>query len=244
MIHFRGHSFYLKKGIYKSVHAKLKLSRFLKMSKFVKKLSERSVEDEIVISGISGRFPKSRNVDELTSNLFNSVDMTDDDKPRWNISDPNLPRRHGKIDRIEVFDNAFFQYSPKMAEIAGPQIRMLLEHSYEAFIDAGQNLKQFKDSNTGVFVAAYLNDWEKYLDESTFKSGAKFNGMLRCALANRISYNFGLRGPSMVVDSACSSSLTAFDLAYKSINSGECDAAIVGAVQLNLDKKVLQEFNR
>jgi fatty acid synthase, animal type len=214
------------------------------MSKFVKKLSERSVEDEIVISGISGRFPKSNNVDELASNLFNSVDMTDDDEPRWDSSDPNLPRWHGKIDNIEAFDNAFFQYTPKFAEVAGPQLRILLEHSYEAFIDAGENLKQFKNSKTGVFVGAYLNDWGKYMGASTFKTGTKFMGILNTLLANRISYNFGLRGPSMAVDSACSSSFSAFDLAYKSIMSGECDAAIVGAVQLNLDKTILQDFYR
>ena len=88
-------------------------------------------DNDVVISGISGRFPSSNNVKEFEYNLFNKVDMTDDDESRWNHFHDEVPRRFGKIHNLEKFDASFFSTLNKHANWTDPQIRILLEHSYE-----------------------------------------------------------------------------------------------------------------
>lgn len=213
--------------------------------KFVKKLSERSEEDEIVISGISGRFPNSHNVGEFASNLFNKIDMVDEDERRWRHTNPEIPRRGGKIYDIEKFDASFFGVNYRQARCMDPQGRILLEHAFEAVIDSGTLPMDLKNSKTGVFIGASFNESEKvWIYDKISKDGAGITGSARTMLANRISFLLGLIGPSFSVDTACSSSLYALDLAYKSINSGECDAAIVGGVNLCLQPYVTLQFAR
>ena len=88
-------------------------------------------EDEIVISGISGRFPSSNNMHDFAHNLYNKVDMVDDDESRWKHVVPNAPKRFGKIRNLEKFDASFFATLNKHARFIDPQMRMLLEHAYE-----------------------------------------------------------------------------------------------------------------
>ena len=88
-------------------------------------------ENDIVISGISGRFPNSNSVREFSHNLYNKIDMVDDDESRWKHVIPNIPKRFGKIRNLEKFDASFFATLNKHAKFTDPQMRMLLEHSYE-----------------------------------------------------------------------------------------------------------------
>jgi len=97
----------------------------------------KTARDEIVISGISGRFPNTNNMKELAHNLYNKVDMVDDDESRWKHFHPEIPTRSGKIRNIEKFDASFFATLNKHANWTDPQMRILLEHSYEAILDAG-----------------------------------------------------------------------------------------------------------
>ena len=94
--------------------------------------------EDIVISGISGRFPESDNVDELAENLLNHVDMITEDDRRWPIGLYGLPSRAGKIKDLSKFDAQFFGVHGKQANLMDPQARMLLELTYEAICDAGQ----------------------------------------------------------------------------------------------------------
>jgi fatty acid synthase len=120
-------------------------------------------EDEIVISGISGRFPNSNNVADFASNLYNKVDMVDDDERRWRHIYPEMPSRNGKVHNIEKFDAFFFSVHHRQAHAMDPQCRMLMEHSYEAIIDSGINPKTMRESRTGVFVGCCFAESEEDL---------------------------------------------------------------------------------
>jgi len=109
--------------------------------------------EDIVISGISGRFPESDNVDELADNLLNHVDMITEDERRWPIGLYGLPSRAGKIKDLSKFDAQFFGVHGKQANLMDPQARMLLELTYEAICDAGK-----QDFHPVFFYLIHLSD--------------------------------------------------------------------------------------
>ncbi|CAL1678238.1 unnamed protein product [Lasius platythorax] len=96
-------------------------------------------EEEIVISGIAGRFPNSNNIKEYQENIFNKMDLGSDDHQRWTNYIYEMPPRIGKINNIQKLDAGFFNIPASEAHVLDPGIRMLLEHTYEAIIDAGVN---------------------------------------------------------------------------------------------------------
>ncbi|KYN01849.1 Fatty acid synthase [Cyphomyrmex costatus] len=201
--------------------------------------------EEIVISGIAGRFPESKNVEELKNNLLNKVDMVTDDDRRWKLDHPDIPQRTGKINDVGKFDALFFGVHFKQAHTMDPMCRILLEHAYEAIIDAGVNPKQLRGSRTGVFVGACFSESEKtWFYEKLQVNGFGITGCSRAMLANRISYWLGATGPSYTLDSACSSSLIALEHAYRSLQDGQCDAALVGGSNLCLHPYVSLQFFR
>ena len=112
----------------------------------------------VVISGISGRFPRSRNLKEFHENLLNKVDLIDDEETRWTHFNPECPKRFGKIGGLEKFDASFFLYLDKHATTMDPQARILLELSYEAILDSGISPQSLVGSQTGVFVAVMVTD--------------------------------------------------------------------------------------
>jgi len=168
--------------------------------------------DEIVISGISGKFPSSDNVAELTQNLYNKVDMVDEDETRWKHRNPEIQRRSGKINGLEKFDASFFGTHNKQADSMDPQGRILLEVAYEAILDAGVTPKSLFGSRTGVFVGSSHCESENFWHYGKeTKDGIGFAGNIRGMLANRISFFLRLHGPSLVVDTSCASSMYALD---------------------------------
>lgn len=151
------------------------------MSSLVKKMCENDVDlisdDEIVISGISGRFPNANNMAEFSKSLFNKVDLIDDVESRWRHTNPEIPRRSGKIHGLEKFDASFFGVNFKQARTMDPQSRLLLEHSYEAVLDSGINPKSLRGSKTGVFIGACFNESEKvWVYENISKEGFGITG--------------------------------------------------------------------
>ncbi|XP_046609412.1 fatty acid synthase-like isoform X1 [Neodiprion virginianus] len=199
--------------------------------------------DEVVISGIAGRFPESDNLTIFRENLLNKVDLITDDDRRWKSDNPDIPQRTGKVNNIEKFDAEFFEVHFKEAHTMDPAARMILEHTYEAIIDAGVNPRQLRGTNTGVFVGACYSESEKswlYTDLQT--NGLGIPGCCRAMMANRISHWLGCTGPSYTVDTACSSSLFAMDHAYRAIRTGECQDAIVVGCHLCLHPHLSQQF--
>ncbi|RLU17245.1 hypothetical protein DMN91_011314 [Ooceraea biroi] len=191
--------------------------------------------DDIVIAGISGRFPESSNMEEFKENLMKQMDMVNDDERRWPASMCGLPHRSGKIKDLSTFDASFFGVHPRQAHVMDPQLRLLLEATYEAIVDAGVNPSTIRGSRTGVFVGASASEsddfWSKDLDSV---NGYGLLGCCRAMFSNRISFAFNFVGPSCTFDSACSSSLSALHYAIATMRAGECDSAIVGSVHLLL----------
>ncbi|KAG8446408.1 hypothetical protein GDO86_014021 [Hymenochirus boettgeri] len=199
--------------------------------------------EDIVIAGIAGRLPESNNLHEFWENLIQGVDMVTEDDRRWKPGLYGLPRRNGKLKEINKFDAAFFGVHPKQAHTMDPQLRLLLEICYEAIIDAGINPTELRGTNTGVWVGvsgseageAFSRDPEELL-------GYSMTGCQRAMFANRLSYFFDLKGPSLSIDTACSSSLLSLENAYKAIQHGQCNAAIVGGVNVLLKPNTSVQF--
>ncbi|KAJ8675796.1 hypothetical protein QAD02_011582 [Eretmocerus hayati] len=208
-------------------------------------MQKRPPGEEIVISGIAGRYPESDNVNEFLDNLLNKVDMITEDDRRWNLEHPEIPKGTGKISNLEKFDALFFGVHAKQAHCMDPMGRMLLEHSYEAFIDAGLNPRRLQGQNIGVFIGVCESETEvSMMSDKNTDIEYGIIGTSKAMLANRISYTFGITGPSFAVDTACSSSLFAMENAYRAIYDGQCDGAIVAGTNLCLQPHTSKHFWR
>ncbi|WP_437568146.1 SDR family NAD(P)-dependent oxidoreductase [Sorangium sp. So ce542] len=149
---------------------------------------------------------------------------------------PPGTRWAGLLDSVDGFDARFFGISPREAMSLDPQQRLLLEVAWEAFEDAGQPADRLLRSRTGVFVGMAAQDYHHRvvaLDPRQLDVYCA-TGTWASTAAGRLSYVFGLEGPSMTVDTACSSSLVAIHLACQSLRSGESDMALAGGVSLIL----------
>lgn len=141
----------------------------------------------------------------------------------------------GSLEGAADFDAAFFGMSPRQAAAADPQQRLMLELGWTALENAGIVPGSLAGTDTGVFVGIAADDYAALLHRSeTPVGGHTATGLSRGMAANRLSYLLGLRGPSLAVDSAQSSSLVAVHLACESLRRGESDLAIVGGVSLIL----------
>ncbi|PIC51785.1 hypothetical protein B9Z55_002156 [Caenorhabditis nigoni] len=202
-------------------------------------------QDDIVISGVSGRFPRCDNVKEFGDLLLAGEDLVTEDDLRWPPGFYDLPKRHGKLKELKKFDAGFFSVTPKQANFMDPQVRILLEASWEAMVDAGINPIDLRGSKTGVFVGCSASETSGALTQDPESvTGYTLTGCVRSMFSNRISYTFDLQGPSFSVDTACSSSLLALQLAIDSIRQGQCDAAIVAGAHLTLTPTAALQFLR
>ncbi|MEO8619716.1 MAG: SDR family NAD(P)-dependent oxidoreductase [bacterium] len=212
---------------------------------------------EIAIIGMGCRFPgRANSPEEFWTLLRNGVDAIGDiPAARATLmdvydADPTKPgrsylRRGGFIDGIDEWDAEFFGISPREAAHIDPQHRLLLEVAWEALEDAGQSVDSLAGSRTGVFVGISTHDYgDTQCDPANrdLLDSHSNSGSATSIAANRISYLYDLRGPSFTVDTACSSSLTATHLACRSLESGECDLAIVGGVQLQINPELTIGF--
>ncbi|KAK0397543.1 hypothetical protein QR680_002165 [Steinernema hermaphroditum] len=204
-----------------------------------------SNQEDIVISGVSGRFPRSNNVAEFGNYLLNGEDLITEDDSRWPPGLYDLPKRHGKLPELKKFDAPFFGVTPKQANFMDPQVRLLHEVTWEAMIDAGINPQALRGSRTGVFVGCSASETGSALtqDPDTV-TGYTLTGCVRSMFSNRISFAFDLRGPSFSVDTACSSSLCAMQLAIDAMRQGQCDAAVVAGAHLTMTPTVSLQFLR
>ncbi|XP_053692477.1 fatty acid synthase-like [Sabethes cyaneus] len=206
-------------------------------------LGSVNLDECVVISGISGRFPQSDNLHEFADGLYRKVDLVDDKETRWKHTMPEVPRRTGKINNLDKFDREFFGCDRSLCNTMDSQLRMLLEHTYEAIVDAGVNPETLRGSRTGVFTGVCFSETEARMFFQTCPpKGLALTGCAKSQLANRISYMYDFRGPSFIVDTACSSSMYALDVARRSILSGECDAAIVAGSNLCMHPYISYQF--
>jgi acyl transferase domain-containing protein/thioesterase domain-containing protein/acyl carrier protein len=176
---------------------------------------------------------------------------------RWNLAasyDP-VPNRPGKsiskwggfIDDIDRLDSSFFGISSREADAMDPQQRLLLEAAWEAFEDGGQTLEQIRGSRTGVFVGISTTDYAGLQSEGIGRGVPDIysaTGSAFSIAANRISYFFDLRGPSLAIDTACSSALSACHVACQSLWSDDCSMAVVAGVNALIHEGNFIAFSR
>ncbi|HIK04816.1 MAG TPA: SDR family NAD(P)-dependent oxidoreductase [Trichormus sp. M33_DOE_039] len=212
--------------------------------------------EPIAIIGIGCRFPGAKNSEAFWHLLRHGIDaITEVPKTRWDIdafydSDPATPdkmstRWGGFLEQIDQFDPHFFSIAPREAASVDPQHRLLLETTWEALEDAGQNPEGLTGTPTGVFVGISTFDYDKL----RFQNPVNLNGYAgtgtACSLAaNRISYTLNLTGPSIAIDTACSSSLVAVHLACQSLRNGESTLAVAGGVNIMASPWVTVTFSK
>ncbi|XP_072757739.1 fatty acid synthase-like [Anoplolepis gracilipes] len=151
----------------------------------------------------------------------------------------------GTINNVEKFDANFFNLSFEQTHTLDSMSRMLLEHTYEAIIDAEINPKQLRGRNTAVIIrTCFIESQKKFMYKNPKVEGLGIVGCSKSIQPNMLSRFLDLKGPSYTVDTACSSSLHAMALGYRHIMSGECDDAIIGATNLCLNPDINLQFFR
>jgi acyl transferase domain-containing protein/thioesterase domain-containing protein/acyl carrier protein len=219
--------------------------------------SDGGPDNRIAIIGRAGRFPAARNVaeywDMLHSGRRAAVKLTEADLlaagvSRKMLADPTYVREAGILPDMEAFDAGFFGFSPREASILDPQHRHFLETAWEAFEDAGHMPENF-DGRIGVYAGSGMQAYLPFnllsnptLVEEIGLFLLRHTGNDKDFLTTRLSYLLNLTGPSVAVQTACSTSLVAVHMAVNSLLNMECEMAIAGGVTIELPHRVGYRF--
>ncbi|MDX3229222.1 SDR family NAD(P)-dependent oxidoreductase [Streptomyces sp. ME19-01-6] len=201
------------------------------------------IERAVAVVGMSCRVPGADDLDAFWQLLRDGVDaITDVPAGRWDpdgvpgeLDAPGL-RRGGFLDRVADFDPGFFGISPREAAAMDPRQRLALELSWTALEHAGVVPERLRGGSTAVFLGATGDDYAALVHArgQDAVSHHSLTGLSRGLIANRVSYHLGLRGRSLTVDAAQSSSLVAVHLACESLLAHATGLALAGGVHLNL----------
>lgn len=221
----------------------------LKLEYSLDRISSR----DIAVIGMSGRFGSADNIEEFweglklgteyirelplhrkrdCENYINAVSQMGIKKEDFNYF------KAGFLEHIDTFDCSMFNISPKEANLMDPCQRLLLEVIFEAIEDAGYGGKKLAGSRTGVYVGHsndFGEDYKRYCRIiSNEAEESAVTGNIRSIIGSRISYILNLKGPSITIDTACSSVLVAIHTACQAIRSGDCSMAIAGGVKVHI----------
>jgi len=201
---------------------------------------------EVAVIGMAGRFPGAKDVDQFWTNLCSSVEsisfFTNEDMEASGIArelyeNPKYVKAKGWLEDSDQFDAPFFGLNPREAEIMDPQQRIFLECAWEALENAGYDSSRYK-GRIGVFAGCGMNTY--IFNILSNPAVMELVGGFQIMIANDkdflptiASYKLNLTGPSVNVQSACSTSLVAVHLACQSLLNGECDIALAGGVSMS-----------
>ncbi|MCP4699522.1 MAG: amino acid adenylation domain-containing protein, partial [Gammaproteobacteria bacterium] len=207
--------------------------------------------NEIAVIGMAGRWPGAENVDAFWRNLrdgiesitfFEESELLSSGIESAVFKQPDYVRAGGVLSDIERFDAVFFDISPKEAETMDPQHRLFLECAQEAIENAGYDAGT-DEYSIGVYAGTGTNTYlinNLILNHEIMKSAEAFSLLIGNGndfLSTRVSYKLNLKGPSINVQTACSTSLTAAHLACQALRYGECDMALAGGVSVRVPHK-------
>jgi len=206
---------------------------------------------EVAVIGFAGRFPGAPNIDEFWKNLrdgvesvsfFTKEELLGSGVDPDHLAAPEYVPAKAILEDVELFDAAFFDFSPREAEMLDPQHRVLLECAVEAFEHAGYYPESFKGRvgvYAGVSAGSYLN-----VNLSSHKELIERVGAYQVDIGNHaefvpttISFKLNLKGPSINIQTACSTSLVAVHVACQSLLNGECDMALAGGGSITFPHK-------
>ncbi len=204
---------------------------------------------DIAIIGMAGRFPMAPDIATFWRNLVTAQDCITEVPPeRWDhgryfAADPGVSGKTnckwgGFIDGVDMFDHRFFRISPGEAELLDPQERLFLETAWTLLESAGylgEIRKRRSEGRIGVFVGSMSQQYHAFRADLSREAVLALTS--QSSIANRVSYFFNLKGPSIAIDTMCSSGLVALDMACDSLRKGDCRAAIVGGVNLSIHPK-------
>ncbi len=202
--------------------------------------------DAIAIIGMSGIFPQAKNVNEYWDNLINGVESVMQYSKEDFSSPGHFVRAAAKLDDIDCFDAKFFNYSAYEAEILDPQQRLFLQCCWHALEDAGYsptkagNVGVFAGSNISTYLLLAQQDMAGKVDTTYLLQLLMGND--KDYLATRVSYKLNLTGPSICVQSACSTSLLSIHTAIQSLLNGECEMALAGGVNISVPQEFEYEY--
>ncbi len=208
----------------------------------------------IAIVGMACRFPGAEDLAAFWRLLAAGENAVTEGVPGSGVGrvgelfpDPEIQseacRFGGYLDRIDLFDAAFFRISPVEADLLDPQQRLMLETSWRALEDAGMDPDRLRGSRTGVYAGISNHDYRSLImagreitepAASLYAvSGTSFNTAI-----GRVAFALDLEGPAMALDTACSSSLVAIHQAVSALQRGEADLALAGGVHLILSGRL------
>ena len=212
---------------------------------------------EVAVIGMAGRFPLARNLEEFWLNLRDGIECISYFSVEEAIASgvepskaqhPDYVKAKGLLEDVEYFDANFFDYTALEAKIMEPQLRIFQECAWEVLENAGYNPEVYR-GKIGVYGGSSPNYYWQGL--CTFSgSTAALNAFSltqltgRDYLTTRVSHSFNLTGPSLVVQTACSTSLVAIHLASQALLSGECTLALAGGVCVTLPLKKGGEYRK
>ena len=214
--------------------------------------------EPIAVIGIGCRFPGGADSPEAFWELLREGRdaITEVPPDRWDVdawydSNPDTPgkincRHGGFVHGCEGFDSAFFEITPREAKSLDPQHRMLLEVSWEALENSGLVPSEHVGTNTGVFIGITGNDYFSLVSGGDVERIDAYlgTGNAHSSASGRLSYFFGFKGPSISLDTACSSALVAVHTACQSIRTGECEMALAGGVNYLLRPEMSINFSK
>ncbi len=216
-----------------------------------------SKPDPIVIVGMDGMMPACENLADFWEKIVKKKNLvTEIPADRWNwreydgdpLQSANKTDVHwgGFIEDLDKFDAEFFGISPREAMMMDPQQRIFLQSVWKALEDAGIKPSDLSNSKTGVYVGVANSDYKELLNSQaqTIEAHMSTGVMSHAIVANRISYQLNLKGPSQPIDTACSSSLVAIHRAVEDLQNEDCDLGIVGGVNAIINPNLYIMFSK
>ncbi|XP_061197314.1 fatty acid synthase-like [Saccostrea echinata] len=192
---------------------------------------------ETFLAGVASRLPESENIDEFWENLILGKDLIRG--TRWPRELHGTPPRVGLIKNIDKFDAEYFNFEENEVHHMNPMLRHLYEVCSECVVDSGLSLSVLQNNTTGIYLACFLPDSDAL--ETSREAISKLCTTVPMMAGHLMEY-FGFSGPMMTVDTGCSSSLSALEMAVSDLNAGKCQFAMVTGANLLLNPSYFQQM--